>query len=555
MSGLYNYRRATPHLAGTEKSRSLRSESEFNTLPLNSFKRLLKFQSNEFNEKISDIVALVFYLKDIRSQILESPNCGNFCCENLACILKETFKDADRYLSTASRGPQVGITRLIDAIHKTYSSKACTETLLDLLLLFFHSFSNAKCSSQFTPGCSLKLNNKFQCKCGKSQSIPSEANFLSIQINSFTSFIGESIQRVLKTQLENQTYKMCSNSLCAHKESRKTLEITQAPVFMIFKLNWNEDTDQDYVYRSIKSEFNLTDFNQGLFKVYKACVFLSETKVFYEECGEWFAGTENYYGFSKMVERVSRDRTRIIAVIYKRNAEVAHSASNTLTDGLIQSPMIRSKQTAASPLKQQNCYKCSLTSEKCKCYIKLCQKCNRNVPATGIICETCRGDPTGNMYSTFSTKKCSVCGKNITQGTQCASCSIPKTDSTSSFSTKKQPELSTKCMTCSIQMTEGFCNYCSNFSTSVPCPICKTKIFTCQACKSRTPARRTSSSSAAIQKKKCSFCPSLLKKDEELNCSKCLVAKSALPCRTCYNTPIQYICTPCMSKKKRPKYP
>ena len=552
MSGLYNDRRANHYATSTEKSRSLISESELNTLPLNSFKKLLKYQANAFNEKISEIVSLIFYFKDIRNQILEFPNCGNFYCENLPCILKETYTDANRYLSTASRGPQVGLSRLIDTIHRAYSSKACTETPFDLLLLFFHSFSNAKCSNKFNPGHSIKLNNKFQCKCGKGLSIPSEANFFSIQISSFTDFIGESIQRVLKTQLETQTYKICSNTSCAYKDSKKIVQITQAPAFIIFKFNWNEDTDEDYIYRSIKTEFNLSDFNQELFKVYKACVFLSETKVYYEEHGEWFAGTENFYGFSKMIEELSRNRTRIIAVVYKKNAEVSHSANNTLTDGLMQSPMIRSKQSVASPLKQSNCCRCSLTLDKCRCHIKLCQKCSKNMPTTGIICDTCR-DTTGSLYSTYSSKRCLDCGKNITQGSQCTNCSIPKTDSTSSFSMKKTIAPSTKCLSCPVQITEGFCTYCSTYSNSVPCSSCKnSKTIKCQGCKNKTPAKRTASTSA-IQKKKCSFCTNFLKKDEELNCSICLITKTTTPCRVCYNLPIQYICTSCMKKKRNIK--
>ena len=519
--------------------------------------------------------------------VLTSNKCLLPYCDKLPCALKRIFLDIAE--CKTNKKSLVSIIDVKTCIESQYKNSMVIENILDCLHIFSHAICNGTCNaaSENADIFDIKAFQTFECKCGsKTEVFNDPLKCINFYIEDRCKHLGQSIEEIIRIQMREKSYKICSRKYCEIRESKRDLKILNTgPDCIIIKFIWREKSQMQRVYDLIKPVLRLSDIiSVSVEDTYNLVAISSKEDLFYYGKREWMHSYRSFFDIKQLLNYTTSRNQVVDSLIFAKASPIVEipkspmriiEENKTLNIERPKSLYNTTKDTEInSSIKRWLCLKCSNLNH---CSLYMCSKCNGlkvnqhtwicnfcsayNVPANAQ-CKGCRKNrivseevKTNSLETGYRCEKCSNLSEKLGICTNCIMSSSqesiekPLSSSMNYYYQTSTEKKSSSQIICSICKSSAYstllCIACLEPSSSNLCTKCKTlSKLVCVVCyRSNKLITSTKSSSQII----CSICKSSAY--STLLCIACLEPSSSNLCTKC-KTLSKFVCVVCYRSNK-----
>ena len=518
-------------------------------------------------------------------------------CDSIICRLKQIFTAIST--TSSSIAFDLDFSGILSAIESIYPSEIIIENTLDAIQLFLHSFGHSSQNCLRSPTLlelfASDMSEIYTCDCTNEIhcNLPRDFHYFTINLDCTEDLLEKSFVPIFQKQCLASTYKICKNPQCIYKKSKKLYCSNSSSEYLIFKVNWNQQT---ITFRN--SLISPSFLNKDLFRAEKIepynlaviSVISNEQRIiFYRQENSWY-NTEDKAEvvLDRMQFKFMNRKFLIEFLLYQRETRKMEPSNSKVSQRVSSSDGFYSRIRVVSPNPEWVCQKCN---NKTSIDFKLCTKCRSIKPGeTGWVCLRCEtyNEKSSNeciscdarIYENnrqslvdFTHTICPKCSTRVKNGILCKNCSKPPLDAIYRPAMRNTvngkpmaPQNKCECGE-NLLAAQMYCLTCCVKVTSKVCPDCKRNCYCkacfdsiCKTCKSKLESgvckkciRPRSRSSK--QKVICYRCSSELQPLEMRNCYKCNKKSSGTVCTNCkanLSSSLR-VCDSCMKKNSEPK--
>ena len=530
--------------------------------------------------------------------VLTSNKCFIPYCDKLPCSLKRVFLDiAECKFKTKAL---VSILDVKNSIESQYKSFVVIENIFDCLQILSHAISNSTCVS-FSENADIfdmKVLQVFECKCGSQTEVFNDPlKCINFYIEDNAKFASQNIEEIIRMQMSEKTYKVCSKKLCNVRESKRNLKlISTGPDCIVIRFIWRGKSEPQRVHDLIKPNLRLSDIINAPFEdKYNLVAILSQDDMFYYNKREWIHSYRNFFDIKQMVNYITCKQQVVDMLIFEKPSRIVENYKSTVreieenktpTREIPKGLYNTSKDIGFTPsIKKWFCIKCKTLNHDSeylciKCHsLKAssdpwtCKFCGTSNILASTLCKSCRNERSyveqAKVDFAKTRLRCEKCYEFTEKGGICNKCFLsssneslikPLSSSMNYYfptASEKKNTSQVMCSVCrSVTCTLYLCIACLETSTSNYCSKCKKDSkFVCMGCyksnkpivskgSTETPARRSKSMLKATL---CFKCKNSITNSEKRNCVNCKKRVMEFPCKKCNSagTNNKYACDRC----------